>query len=89
MQLQVLTYNIHKGFTSFNREFVLEELRTALRSTHADFALLQEVLGDHSDHKKRIHAWPTQPQFEFLPIRCGRTTPMRATRCTRGATTGT
>jgi endonuclease/exonuclease/phosphatase family metal-dependent hydrolase len=66
MQLHVLTYNIHKGFTSFNREFVLEELRTALRSTHADFALLQEVLGDHSDHKKRIHAWPTRPQFEFL-----------------------
>jgi endonuclease/exonuclease/phosphatase family metal-dependent hydrolase len=66
MQLHVLTYNIHKGFTSFNREFVLDELRTALRSTHADLALLQEVLGDHSGHKTKINKWPTRPQFEFL-----------------------
>ena len=66
MQLRVLTYNIHKGFTTFNREFVLEELRTALRSTHADLALLQEVVGHHADHKKTIHKWPTRPQFEFL-----------------------
>src|SRR5262245_17222147 len=66
MQLKVLTYNIHKGFTSFNREFVLEELRTALRSTHADVALLQEVVGDHTGHKTNVKQWPTQPQFEFL-----------------------
>jgi endonuclease/exonuclease/phosphatase family metal-dependent hydrolase len=66
MQLKVLTYNIHKGFTSFNREFVLDELRTALRSTHADLALLQEVVGDHSGHKSTVHKWPTRPQFEFL-----------------------
>ena len=66
MQLNVLTYNIHKGFTSFNRKFVLEELKEALRSTHADLALLQEVIGDNSDHKKKIDAWPTRPQFEFL-----------------------
>jgi endonuclease/exonuclease/phosphatase family metal-dependent hydrolase len=66
VQLHVLTYNIHKGFTSFNREFVLDELRTALRNTHADLAFLQEVVGDHVDHKKNINSWPTRPQFEFL-----------------------
>lgn len=66
MQLRVLTYNIHKGFTAFNREFVLDELRTALRSTHADLALLQEVVGDDADHKQNIKKWPTRPQFEFL-----------------------
>jgi endonuclease/exonuclease/phosphatase family metal-dependent hydrolase len=66
MQLHVLTYNIHKGFTSFNREFVLEELRTALRSTHADVAFLQEVIGGHTQHPKKIETWPTRPQFEFL-----------------------
>lgn len=65
-QIRILTYNIHKGFSSFNREFVLDELRTALRSTHADVALLQEVVGDHSEHQKNIRNWPTQPQFEFL-----------------------
>jgi endonuclease/exonuclease/phosphatase family metal-dependent hydrolase len=66
MQIRVLTYNIHKGFTSFNREFVLEELRNALRSTHADVAFLQEVVGDHTGHKNRVNHWPTRPQFEFL-----------------------
>jgi endonuclease/exonuclease/phosphatase family metal-dependent hydrolase len=66
MQLKVLTYNIHKGFTSFNREFVLDELRAALRDTHADLALLQEVVGDHGDLRKPKHPAPTRPQFEFL-----------------------
>jgi endonuclease/exonuclease/phosphatase family metal-dependent hydrolase len=66
MQLKILTYNIHKGFTSFNREFVLDELRSALRSTQADFAFLQEVVGDHEGHKTTVKKWPTQPQFEFL-----------------------
>src|SRR5262245_60040407 len=66
MQLRILTYNIHKGFTSFNRDFVLEELRMALRSTHADVALLQEVVGDDSAMKSTVHRWPTRPQFEFL-----------------------
>ena len=66
MQLRVLTYNIHKGFSSFNRGFVLDELRTALRGTHADLALLQEVIGAHDGHKRKVDSWPTLPQFEFL-----------------------
>jgi endonuclease/exonuclease/phosphatase family metal-dependent hydrolase len=66
MLLRILTYNIHKGFTTFNREFVLDELRTALRSTHADVALLQEVVGNHTGHQKRVRNWPTRPQFEYL-----------------------
>jgi endonuclease/exonuclease/phosphatase family metal-dependent hydrolase len=65
-QLRILTYNIHKGFSTFNRGFVLDELRNALRSTHADVALLQEVIGDHTEHQKKIQNWPTRPQFEFL-----------------------
>jgi endonuclease/exonuclease/phosphatase family metal-dependent hydrolase len=66
MKLKVLTYNIHKGFNSFNRDFVLEELRNALRSTHADVALLQEVVGDEGRLRKKPHPMPTRPQFEFL-----------------------
>ena len=30
-QLTVMTVNIHKGFTSFNRRFILPELRDAVR----------------------------------------------------------
>lgn len=34
--LTVLTLNVHKGFTLFNRRFILPELREAVRSTGAD-----------------------------------------------------
>ncbi len=64
--LTVLTWNIHKGFTALNGEFVLDELRTAIRSAHADVVFLQEVVGENHDHRKTVERWPTQPQFEFL-----------------------
>ena len=35
-QLNVLTINVHKGFTLFNRRFILPELREAVRATGAD-----------------------------------------------------
>ncbi|MGE8680304.1 MAG: EEP domain-containing protein, partial [Achromobacter marplatensis] len=31
-RLTVLTVNTHKGFTSFNRRFMLHDLRAALRT---------------------------------------------------------
>ena len=34
--LKVLTINIHKGFTAFNRRFILPELRDAVRTVSAD-----------------------------------------------------
>lgn len=64
--LRVLTLNIHKGFSSFNRRFVLHELREAIRATGADLVFLQEVLGEHSGHRGRHAVWPEQPQYEFL-----------------------
>lgn len=64
--LRVLSYNIHKGFNTGNRKFVLSHIRDAIRLVHADLVFLQEVLGHHEDHGKRIKEWPTQPQFEFL-----------------------
>lgn len=63
---RVLTLNIHKGFSSFNRRFVLHELREAIRSTAADVVFLQEVLGEHQGHRRRHAIWPEQPQYEFL-----------------------
>ncbi|MGH8805531.1 MAG: endonuclease/exonuclease/phosphatase family protein, partial [Polaromonas sp.] len=38
---KVLTVNIHKGFTFFNRKFILPELREAVRSVSADVVFLQ------------------------------------------------
>jgi endonuclease/exonuclease/phosphatase family metal-dependent hydrolase len=66
IQFKVLTLNTHKGFTSFNRRFVLHELRDAIRTVSADVVFLQEVLGDHSEHPSRFRNWPPTPQYEFL-----------------------
>ncbi len=46
----VLTVNTHKGFTGFNRRFMLHELREALRTASPDIVFLQEVLGEHQGH---------------------------------------
>jgi len=62
----VLTVNVHKGFTFFNRRFILPELRDAVRAVGADIVFLQEVLGSHAAHASRHPEWPEAPQYEFL-----------------------
>ncbi|WP_028080000.1 endonuclease/exonuclease/phosphatase family protein [Solimonas soli] len=64
--IKLLTLNTHKGFNSFNRRFVLHELREAVRGVAADIVFLQEVLGEHSAHAVRHATWPAMPQYEFL-----------------------
>lgn len=66
MKLKILSYNIHKGFTIGNRDFILEQIRIALRETNADILFLQEVLGDHQDKKCKIPDWKTAIQFEYI-----------------------
>ncbi|MDR0781028.1 MAG: endonuclease/exonuclease/phosphatase family protein [Pseudomonadales bacterium] len=66
MQFSVLTYNIHKGFSGGNRQFVLHRMRELLREVNVDVALLQEVQGEHLLHSQRIRHWPDVSQFEFL-----------------------
>lgn len=65
-QLTVMTVNIHKGFTALNRKFMLPELRDAVRKVGADVVFLQEVLGTHEGHGKKIRGWPDAPMYEFL-----------------------
>jgi endonuclease/exonuclease/phosphatase family metal-dependent hydrolase len=65
--IKVMTVNTHKGFTSFNRRFILPELRNAVRTLSADVVFLQEVLGEHHAWSKRhTERWPHRPQYEFL-----------------------
>ncbi len=64
--LQVTTYNIHKGFSQFNRRMVVHELRERLRDLNADIVFLQEVQGLHHGHAERHEDWPETPQHEFL-----------------------
>jgi endonuclease/exonuclease/phosphatase family metal-dependent hydrolase len=65
-EFSVLTYNIHKGFSMGGRQFVLHRMRDALARTGADVVFLQEALGAHARHARRLHEWPEHPQFEFL-----------------------
>src|SRR6478609_8234877 len=64
--LRVLTLNTHKGFTTFNRRFILPELRDAVRKMSTDVVFLQEVLGTNTQHSERYTDWPDAPQYEFL-----------------------
>ena len=66
MNLSICTYNIHKGFSQFNRRMVLHELRERLRSLDVDLVFLQEVQGLHLGHSQRHANWPGSPQHEFL-----------------------
>jgi endonuclease/exonuclease/phosphatase family metal-dependent hydrolase len=64
--LRVLTVNIHKGFSTFNRRFMLPALRDAIREVGADVVFLQEVLGRHDRHSMRVAHWPSTPHCEYL-----------------------
>ncbi|THF63808.1 EEP domain-containing protein [Pseudothauera nasutitermitis] len=66
MNLRICTYNIHKGFSQFNRRMVVHELRDRLRSLDVDLVFLQEVQGLHLGHAGRHHNWPASAQHEFL-----------------------
>ena len=64
--LTVVTYNIHKGLSQFNKRLVLHEIRDKLRTLEADVAFLQEVQGKHDSNSRRHVAWPETGQHEFL-----------------------
>ena len=64
--LNLLTANIHMGFSFSRRRFVLPELREAIREVSADVVFLQEVQGAHSGHARRHARWPDVPHYEFL-----------------------
>ena len=63
---KVLTVNIHKGFTFFNRKFILSELRDAVRQVGADVVFLQEVTGNHLKHAEKFDNYPDAPHYEYL-----------------------
>jgi endonuclease/exonuclease/phosphatase family metal-dependent hydrolase len=63
MRLRVLTYNMHKGFCFYSRQYVIAELREAIRSVNADLVFLQEVMGVHPVPRDE---GDLSSQFEFL-----------------------
>jgi endonuclease/exonuclease/phosphatase family metal-dependent hydrolase len=65
-RLRVVTLNIHKGLSHFNRRMVIHELRDGLGALDPDIVFLQEVQGLNQRFALRYAACPTQPQPEFL-----------------------
>lgn len=63
--LRIATYNIHKGFSNFNRRMILHDVRERLRMLDADLIFLQEVQGSNETHGVHHTLW-TAPQHEFL-----------------------
>ena len=64
--ITVVTYNIHKGFSSGNRRFVLHDIKKSLQQIDADIIFLQEIQGQHTSAEKTIRNWPDETQFEFI-----------------------
>jgi len=64
--LRVVTLNIHKGLSQFNRRMVIHELREGLNALEPDLVFLQEVQGLNERHALRFATWPHAPQHEFL-----------------------
>jgi endonuclease/exonuclease/phosphatase family metal-dependent hydrolase len=65
-KLRVVTLNIHKGLSQFNRRMVIHELREGLRALRPDLVFLQEVQGLNQRHARRFAAWPDEAQHAFL-----------------------
>ncbi len=65
-RLHIATYNIHKGFSQFNRRMVVHDLRDRLRVLNPDIIFLQEVQGLHLGRALTHSNWPASPQHKFL-----------------------
>lgn len=64
--MKVISYNIHKGFSLGNREYILESIRRAIRSTEADVLFLQEVVGENRERQEANDNTELETQFEYL-----------------------
>ena len=82
--LRVVTLNIHKGLSQFNRRMVIHELRDGLRSLDPDLVFLQEVQGLNQRFALRFATCPVGPAAR-VPRRAR--TGSTSTAATRSTTT--
>lgn len=64
--MRILSYNVHKGFCSANRRFLLDEIREGIRAVNADLVFLQEVVGENQRHAEIVNNWIEDYHFEYL-----------------------
>lgn len=63
--LRLLTFNIHKGYSTGSIRYTLKKMYQALRSIEIDIVFLQEVMGKQKSRTPDSEI-KTQGQFEFL-----------------------
>lgn len=64
--LNVVSYNIHKGFSPGNRRMSLRHMRDALHSVAPDLVLAQEVVGTNRRTGAAGDEAAVEAQFEYL-----------------------
>ena len=65
-RLKVVTLNIHKGLSHFNRRMVIHDLREGLQALDPDLVFLQEVQGLNQRFAMRFAGCPVEPQQAYL-----------------------
>ena len=60
-RLKIVTLNIHKGLSHFNRRMVIHDLREGLRGIDPDIVFLQEVQGLNQRFAMRFAGCPPEP----------------------------
>src|SRR5256714_13263661 len=65
-RLRVVTLNIHKGLSHFNRRMVIHDLREGLQELDPDLVFLQEVQGLNQRFAMRFAGCPVESQHAYL-----------------------
>lgn len=64
--LNILTYNIHKGFSATGARYVLHQMKESIDHVDPHVVLLQEIQGEHKKHERKQNNWIKEHQAEFL-----------------------
>ena len=65
-KLEILTYNIHKGFSATGARYVLHQIKESLDHINPHLVFLQEIQGEHKKHEKKHKDWAKEHQAEYL-----------------------
>lgn len=65
-EFSLLTYNIHKGFNSFNRNLSVHNLKEKIQNIRPDIIFLQEVQGKHEKMARKHNDWPVSGQHDYI-----------------------
>lgn len=65
-KLEILTYNIHKGFSATGARYVLHQIKESLDHINPHIVFLQEIQGEHRKHEKKHKDWAKEHQAEYL-----------------------